>query len=268
MRHVAIGPVDLFLKEEGAGPVILFLHGFPLDHRMWDRQLAALADRYRVIAIDLRGFGRSGPISGPISIADFADDVAKLLDAVGIRERIFLCGLSMGGYVALQFAERHADRLSGLVLCDTRAAADSDEAKEGRRTLAAKVLLEGPGAVIEAMRPRLLAPATRRQQPDIAHEVEEMMRQTRPATMAAALEAMACRPDMREKLPQIVVPTLVLCGEQDAISPPEEMRALAAAIPNARFDLVSGAGHMSPMENPDHVNAQLRRFLEQESSAN
>lgn len=261
VTSLSVNGIRLHVFDEGRGSPLLFVHGFPLTHAMWRGQFP-LADRYRVIAPDLRGFGASDVVPGKTTMTQMADDCAALLDALNIVEPVVFCGLSMGGYVAWQFVKRHAARLRGLVLCDTRAAADSPEAAETRRKMAEHVLQHGTSAVAEAMPPKLFATATFRDRPGIVAEVRTMIERTSPAGLAAAQQGMAEREDVRPLLPTIRVPTLVVVGREDAISPVDEMCGIAEAIPGARFHVIEGAGHMAPMELPDEFNRVLSTFVD------
>ncbi|MCO6454031.1 MAG: alpha/beta fold hydrolase [Pirellulaceae bacterium] len=265
MLHVSrhqLREVALHVVTSGSGPALLLVHGFPLDHGMWRGQFEELADSYRLIAPDLRGFGRSQPGSEPAATMDrMADDLAELLDALRVTEPVTLCGLSMGGYVALAFWRRHGERLGRLILCDTRAAADTPETAAGRLATAAAILDRGTDELAESMLERLFAERTWRESPALVESIRQVMRRTPARSVAAALRGMAQRVDMTEALPRIHVPALVICGEYDAISPPEEMRGLAAALPRAEYVQIAGAGHMAPLEEPAAVNRAIRRFL-------
>jgi len=261
MRTLAVHGIRLAYVDEGSGPPVVLVHGFPLDHAMWDAQVEALKDRCRVIVPDLRGFGRSDVTEGTVTMEQFADDVAGLLDALGVGEPVVLAGLSMGGYVAFQFFRRHRGRLRALVLCDTRAGADTPQAAAVRRETAENVLREGPDSLAENMPDKLLAAATLRDRPELGESLRRVIANSDPRGIAAASLGMAERPDVTAMLPEIDCPTLVVVGREDAISPPDEMRRIAAAIPGARLVEVPDAGHMSPMENPAAVNAALREFL-------
>jgi 3-oxoadipate enol-lactonase len=261
MARLPIGDISLNVTERGSGMPLLLVHGFPLDHTMWSGQLDALAGQSRVIAPDLRGFGGSDVTPGTVTMAQFADDLAQLLDTMQVREPVVFCGLSMGGYVAWQFWARHRRRLARLVLCDTRAVADTTEGAAGRLKTAEKVLAEGSQVVAESMLPKLFAPARIEQQDSIIAATREVMLQTHPDGIAAALRGMAQREDYTPRLPQIDVPTLVLCGQHDGISPPQEMQQIAAMIPGATFAEIAGAGHMAPLEDPAAVNSQIKAFL-------
>lgn len=264
MRQVNISSGTLAVEDRGAGPAVVLIHGFPLNHTMWAAQLAALPANHRLIAPDLRGFGRSTITDGTVTMEQLADDLAAMLDALGIEQQVCLCGLSMGGYVAFQFLRKYRDRVRSLILCDTRSVADTPEAAAARRQMADNVLTEGVAGVAAAMLPKLLHPRTSDVRPQVAAAVREMILSTDPRGIAAAQRGMAERPDVTSLLPGIDVRTLVIVGQEDAISPPDEMRKIAAAIPRARFEIVPDAGHMAPMENPQYVNKLLDSFLHNE----
>lgn len=228
---------------------------------MWERQIDDLAADHRVIAPDLRGFGQSGVTAGTVSMQQMADDLAALLDGLGVAEPVALCGLSMGGYVAWQFALRHRQRLAKLIQCDTRAVADSPEAAGGRLKTAEKVLAEGAKVVADAMLGKLFAPITAEQQPHIVETTRQVMLRTSPEGIAAALRGMAERPDVSGQLAELDLPALIVCGEHDAIAAPAEMRGIAEKMPQAKFALIKDAGHMAPLEQPTAVNGAIRAFL-------
>lgn len=262
MKQVQLKDILMAVEVQGAaGPPLLLLHGFPLDHRMWRDQIDALSARSRVVAPDLRGFGRTELGSGAVTMERMADDLAGLLDELNITEPVVLAGFSMGGYVAFQFLRRHPDRVRALILCDTRALADSPEAAAGRRQTAAKVLEEGASVTAEAMLPKMFSPQTAAARPTLVDRTRRMMLACPPAGIAAALDAMAARADVRALLPTIQVPTLVLVGELDAISSPAEMREIAEAIDGAAYQVVSGAAHLTPMEKPAEVSAAIATFI-------
>ncbi len=260
--RVALDRLSLQVADRGAGPLLLLVHGFPLDHTMWRRQMEGLASTCRLIAPDLAGFGASDARTQPVlGMQHLADDLAELLDAMRIRQPITLCGLSMGGYIAFEFWKRHGERLERLILCDTRAAADSAEAAAGRRTLAAQILRKGTTDLAANMPTRLFAKETFTNQTCVVEQTRGVMLATPPATVAAALLGMADREDMSDLLPSIEIPTLVLCGEHDRITPAEEMRTMAAAMPHAHFVEIPVAGHMAPLESGDLVIEAIRDFL-------
>lgn len=263
LRQVALpaGPLRVF--EAGDGDPLLFVHAFPLDHRVWSNQLEYFSRSFRVIAPDLRGFGQSpAPAREAIhTMEQFADDCAAVLEALDCPRPVTLCGLSLGGYIAWQFARKHMGRLRSLVLCDARAAADTPDAAETRLKMARHVLEAGNEAVVRAMLPKVLSPRTVAERPDVVNQVETMMRDGSPSGIAAAQRGMAARPDARELLPRIAVPALVVVGSDDAVSPPAEMREIARQLPAARFEEIEDAGHLSPLENPSEVNAAIEQFL-------
>jgi len=261
MPVAQVGDLRLNYALRGSGPPLLLVHGFPLDHSMWRGQLEALSATHRVIAPDLRGFGASSVTAGTVTMAQFADDLAGLLDELSIAQPVVFCGLSMGGYVAWQFALRHRAKLAKLILCDTRAIADTPEAAAGRSKTAEKVLAEGATVVAEAMLPKLFAPPTAERNPAIIAATKEVMLKTSPSGIAAALRGMAERPDVSGRLADFDVPALVLCGQHDAISPPAEMRGFASQMPNARYVEIADAGHMAPLEQPAAVHVALTEFL-------
>ena len=244
----------------GDGPALLLLHAFPLGLFMWDAQVEALAATHRVVRFDARGFGGSAAADGPLTMERIADDGAALLDHLGIDKAV-VGGCSMGGYAAFAFVRRHPQRLAGLVLQDTKAGADAAEAKANRATLAAKVLAEGASAAVEAFLPKLVGETTHRERPGVVAALRERILATSPQAIANALQGLAARADSRETLPTIAVPTLVLVGTEDVLTPPPEAVTMAAAIPRARLDVIPGAGHLANLESPDAVNAALRAFL-------
>lgn len=260
LRTVEVNGVRFRVADEGIGPPILFVHGFPLDHTMWRAQIDEFKKTHRVIAPDLRGFGGTDGALYSVSMEQFADDLAALLDALAVEGPVIFCGLSMGGYIAWQFVQRHPARVAKLILCGTRAAADSPEAAANRLKMADIVLKEGPEPVAWAMMPKLFAQCSSEHCPAIIASVRQMVMNSNPVAIAAAHRGMAVRPDVTSLLPTIRIPTLVICGEHDVISPPEEMKSIADAMPNARFALIPNAGHMAPMEQPELVNAAIRCF--------
>lgn len=260
-RIVRAGQVALQVTERGRGMPVLLVHGFLLDHTMWDAQIAHLSDRYHVIAPDLRGSGGSQVSSGTVTIEQMADDLDALLGALEISEPIVFCGLSMGGYVAFQFWRKYRLRLRGLVLSDTRAVADTSEAAALRLKMAEEVLRDGTLGAAEAMLPKIFAPSTFQNRPAAVDFFRQKILAATPEGVAAALHGLAERPDVSDYLPRLALPTLILVGEHDAISTVDEMRGMAQAIPGSEFVVIPDAGHLTPVENPAAFNAALKRFL-------
>ena len=244
----------------GEGPAFLLLHAFPLGLSYGTRRSRARGDAPRRALRRARVRG-SAPGDGALTMERIADDGAGLLDHLGI-EKAVVGGCSMGGYAAFAFVRRHPQRLAGLVLQDTRAGADTAEAKANRATLAAKVLAEGASAAVEAFLPKLVGETTRRERPALVASLRARILATSPRGIANALYGLAARADSRETLPTIAVPTLVLVGSEDVLTPASEAATMAAAIPRARLDVIPGAGHLADLEDPGAVNAALRAFLE------
>ncbi|HZD37603.1 MAG TPA: alpha/beta fold hydrolase, partial [Actinomycetes bacterium] len=244
----------------GDGTPVVLLHAFPLDSRMWLPQVEALGG-YQVIVPDLRGFGSAREQAAEVTPMDLlADDLAKLLDEREL-ERAVLCGLSMGGYVALAFARRHPERLGGLALCNTRPGADSENAKATRLSMAERLLAEGVDFLPEAMVPRLLGETALKERPDLAGEVTATILDQDPRGIAAAQRGMAERSDSTGVLGGIGVPTLVVTGLEDRLISPDEGVRMAAEIRDARLIQVPDAGHLVNLERPDPVNEALLDFL-------
>ncbi|MCU0509302.1 MAG: alpha/beta fold hydrolase [Anaerolineae bacterium] len=252
-----VNGVRLAVREAGAAekPALLLIHGFPLDSAMWDAQLSGLAQHCRVVAPDLRGHGASDAPPGPYSIDQHADDLAALLDALGIQ-RAVVGGLSMGGYVALSVWRRHPARVSALALIDTRANADTPEAKAAREATIGRIRERGVAVLAEEMLPRLLAPENQGKT-EIERAVREMILRQPVEGMAGALEAMRDRADATDLLTGVTVPAAVIVGEADVITPVSVAEDLARRLPDARLVVVPRAGHMAPVEAPQEVNAAL-----------
>jgi 3-oxoadipate enol-lactonase len=263
MHLVTLPDTRLAVHSRGSGLPLLLLHGFPLDHTMWAGQ-EPLADSLRLIVPDQRGFGQSGD-DRPQSIAQLADDAVALLDALHVTEPAVVCGLSMGGYVAQHVAVRHPDRVRALVLVDTKLEADTPEARAGRRDLAAKVERLGQEIVAEAMIPNLLARSEAARQSPRRGEIEATLRRTILATpvptIVAALDALGRRPDMVESMRSVSVPTLLVVGAEDTITPPECLERAERVVPNARLLIVPRCGHMTPLEEPATFNSAVLEFL-------
>ncbi|MEA2736406.1 MAG: hypothetical protein QOE14_2857 [Humisphaera sp.] len=244
----------------GAGVPIVLLHGFPLDSRVWRAQRDALSDKQRVITPDLRGFGRSSSADA-FTMESIADDIHALLKEIGALPAI-LGGLSMGGYAALAYAKKYPADLKGLLLIDTRAEADTAQGREGRQKMIDAVRAKGSSAAAEAMMPKMLAPDTPAKSPDVARELRTIMESQPPLTIENALIALRDRPDYCKDLASIPVPTLILVGESDAITPPAMAETLNKNIPKSKLVIVKNAGHMSPMEQPGQVNDAIRNFVQ------
>ena len=248
---------------EGEGPPIVLLHGYTLDRSFWDPQVRALRRRYRVIVPDLRGFGAArDQVTEPdgTTMDLLADDLARLLDARGL-DQVVLGGLSLGSYLAYAFLRRHPGRLGGLILFSTTAAADTDETRAARMELAKRVEGDGIGVLPEAMLPRLLGPTSLEQRPELVERVRALIVEQDPAGVVTAEHCLAARPDSFGDLGAVAVPTLVISGAEDMVTGPDQGRAVASAIRDARFVLVEGAGHLVNLEQPEQVNEALLNFI-------
>jgi pimeloyl-ACP methyl ester carboxylesterase len=241
--------------DAGTGIPLVLIHGFPHNRTLWAPQLATLRRQYRCIAPDLRGFGES-PARPPYSMDQYADDIAHLLDTLGI-ERAVIGGLSMGGYITFAFWRRHRERVLGLVLADTRAGADSDEGRQKRRDMIDLARTRGPSAVADAMIEGMLGKTTRRERPELVRSVNAMLASAPVEGVVGALEAMMDRPDSTPTLATIDVPTLIIVGEEDVLTPPAESRAMHAAIPGSQLAIIPAAGHVSNLEQPEEFNDRI-----------
>jgi pimeloyl-ACP methyl ester carboxylesterase len=240
----------------GQGRPLVLVHAFPLDARMWQETARALAEKCQVIAPDMRGFGESDLGDGRHSIADMADDVAALMDHLGIGKAV-VGGLSMGGYVSLAFAARHRDRVEALILADTRAAADSDIARAGRAEALAVVETQGVEVYVERQLGALLSSSASQ---ELRNHVRHLCKQTSEG-VCAGIRALRDRPDRRGELANIRCPTLVIVGKEDKISGPGEMAEIARSISGARLTEIAGAGHLSNLEKPSDFVAAVANFI-------
>ncbi len=257
LRRVPVHGVELALEDRGSGPALLFVHGYPLDGTLWRHQAGAFPG-WRTLVLDLRGMGRSDAPDVGYSMATYADDLAALLDAVGVDD-VVLVGLSMGGYITFEFLRRHRPRVRALVLSDTRAQADGAEARRAREAAMVEAREGGAPLIAEKMLPRLLTAGA----PEALREdVRAMMAAAPVSGIIGALAAMRDRPDSTDILPGLTgLPTLIVVGAEDVITPPGDSEAMAKAIPGARLAVVPGAGHLAPLEQPEEFNRQVATFL-------
>jgi 3-oxoadipate enol-lactonase len=253
-------------SQSGQGSPVVFLHAFPLCDKMWESQLAALEGEYLAIAPNARGFANTTPFvmaSAEVSpsIPQLAHDLNAFLDALQITEPIVLCGLSMGGYTALNFAHEYPERLRALVLCDARAEADSEEARAKRNDNIQFAQEKGTWAITERLLPALVSEQTRNNNPALMEQLLEWGSSQHVSTITEALEALRDRPDTTPWLPEISVPTLIILGEHDGLVPPEAITNLKNGIPHARLEIIPEAGHLSNLEQPAAFNRILLDFL-------
>ena len=252
--------LNYFVKGADDGQPVVFIHGFPFSHRMWEPQLEALPHRYRAVAYDVRGHGDSEVGHGQYTVELFVDDLIGLLDHLAV-DRAVVCGLSMGGYIALRAVERHPERFRGLVLCDTRSEADTDEAKVKRAGTIAAVRSRGVPAFAKEFVKLVLAPRTIKANPAVVQMTREMITATDPVGVCGTLLALAARTDTTPALPAMNLPALILVGEHDTLTPPTDAQAMARALPEAALHVIPDAAHMSNLENPAAFNERLLAFL-------
>ncbi len=252
----------LAFDDVGPGPVVVLIHGFPFDRKMWDAQTAEIGSVYRVIAPDLRGHGETAVPDGVYTIDLMADDVIDTLDALNLTDPVVIGGISMGGYIAMSIALRYPTRVRGLILMNTRAGADTFSTATVREELARAVEQSGkPDAVVDSMMPKLFSPASLARHPEVIERIKSQMSRCNPQALANTLRGMAIRPDRTGDLGRIAVPTLVLAGADDALIPIEESERLAAGIARSRLVVIPAGGHLAPVENKTAANAAILEFL-------
>ncbi|MDQ3073531.1 MAG: alpha/beta hydrolase [Bacteroidota bacterium] len=243
------------------GLPIIFIHGFPFDHSMWEPQLNALPDKYYYIAYDIRGFGKSEGRDGINTIEQFADDLETLMKNLSM-EKAVICGLSMGGYIALRFAEKYPQRLKGLVLADTRSEQDTDEARLKRAGQVKEISKSGLDDFVDGMLKAVFADKNFVQNISGIPQLKRVMLSHDPKSVKGALLAMAARTDTTPSLPDIKIPVLIIVGEEDKITPPESAQKMHGMIAGSELTIIPGAGHLSNMENPQAFNNALLTFLD------
>jgi pimeloyl-ACP methyl ester carboxylesterase len=244
--------------DDPVSNVLVWLHAFPLTGEMWSAQMDLAG--WRVIAPDLAGLGGSSDHDGAPDMADFARDTIALLDYLGVR-RVVLGGLSMGGYAAFAFQHLAAERLRGLILADTRSAADSPAGRVARETMLGIIETKGPRGVADEMMPKLVGRTTHASRPDVLANVRRLIESNSANGIGRAVRRLRDRPDRTPELAAIAVPTLVIVGEEDALTPVDDSRALAAAISDATLTVLAGAGHLSNLETPEAFTGAVRSWL-------
>jgi len=252
----------LFYLDQGkaGGRVVIFLHAFPLDHTAWQAQMAALAPEFRTVAFDVRGLGQSELGSGQYTMETYVEDLVQLMDLLEIPQAV-LCGLSLGGYIALRCFEKYPERVSALVLSNTRSEADNNQGKLNRAESIFLLQSQGVEAFTRGFVPKFTGKTTQEQHPEVTQKITRMILSQEAAGIVSAQLAMISRTDTGHVLPNIQVPTLVIGVEEDPLIPAEQSKALAEKIPGAEFALIPQAGHMSNLENPEKFNEALLKFL-------
>ncbi len=254
-------PVNMVDQGPRTGPAVVFIHGFPFSHAMWEPQLAVVSRRYRTIAYDIRGHGESFVGDGQYTIEGHVDDLLALLDHLEL-EKVVIVGLSMGGYITLRALEREPGRFRAAVLCDTRSEADTNEAKLRRFATIAAVKSYGSAPFAETFVKAVFAPASLESVPEHVGRIRSIIARTSALSIAGTLLALASRTDTTPSLGRIAVPTLILVGEDDITTPPDASRAMHAQIPGSVLHVIPKAAHMSNLENAEAFNTHLLSFLE------
>ena len=239
---------------------VVLIHAFPLNATLWSGQRQAVPPRWQLFTPDLPGFG-SATVAPASSVDAMAAAVLSSMDDAGI-ERAVIGGMSMGGYVTFALLRRAPERVAGLILIDTRATADTEEQRQNRSRMIAMVEEHGSSAVADDMLPKLLGATTQRERPELSARVRAMIESNRPDTIAAAVQAMKDRPDATSLLAEVRVPALILCGEEDRLTPPADSEALHQGMRGSRLVLIPRAGHLASLERPDAFNAAFTTFLE------
>ena len=261
MTTTRIDDIQLAYDDVGVGPAVVLIHGYPFNRSMWNEQTEALTSRFRVVTPDLRGLGESDTSEGPATMDRMAQDVAALMDQLRIDQAV-IGGLSMGGYVALAFVKQFPARVKALVLADTRAQADTEEGKQTRSQQADKALAEGMAGIADAMLPKLLTPETVSKRPEVVKRVRDMMLKTKPQGAASALLGMAEREDHSDFISTIRVPTMILVGREDAITPVADSEKMKSQIATSHLVVIDNAGHVSNLEQTERFNFALLKFLD------
>ncbi len=244
----------------GSGPPILFLHGFPLDSRMWEPLMARLQNKFRCIAPDLRGFGEASEENRSYQLDDVAQDLYHLIQAKGIQQKVTLCALSMGGYVAMRFVHQYPELVSRVILSNSRGNGDDAAGRKTRLDTAVRAIAGDPYDAVSPMYEKLLSERTRKGEPEICNLVQDMLRRARASSISWAQLAMAARPDSLVEMKEWSVPTLCVVGEQDPITPPEAARAMFEAVPQGALRIDPNSAHMTPLESPDWFAEQIANW--------
>ncbi len=259
--RIRSGDAEIWYEQLGSGPDVVLLHPFPANHEVWMGVAEALAPRYRLLLPDLRGHGQSQPGDGPATMEKHAGDVLRLCQDAGVRRAVF-AGVSIGGYILFEFWRRYRERVSALIFCDTRAQADSAEGRAARILAADNVTKGGVDLFIETMIPKLLGKSTQANRPDVVTAARRMMSTSTPAGISAVQRGMAERPDSAATLATIDVPSLVVVGEEDTLTPVGDAEFLRSGIRGSRLKVIARAGHYSPLENAEDCTAVMREFLD------
>jgi 3-oxoadipate enol-lactonase len=262
MERVRSEDAEIVYEARGSGPAVVLLHPFPSDHEFWYPVVGALESRYRLILPDLRGHGDSEAGNGPALMEKHARDVEKVMDAAGVGKAVFV-GCSIGGYILFECWRRFRERMTALVLCDTRPQPDTAEARANRLKSAATVLEQGTEPFLEGMIPKLMGATTVRTRPDLVEGARAMMRKMSAEDINVVLRGMAERPDSVADLKTITVPTLIVIGEEDGLSTVADGDLMRQKIAGSRLKVIPKAGHYAPWEQAEAVGGILRQFVDE-----
>ena len=259
MKEIING-ISVFIKGSSKNKAIIFLHGFPYDHTMWQEQTERFSEKYFCITYDIRGLGESPAGDGQFTMESFIDDLEAVIDELKLEKPV-LCGLSMGGYIALRAIEKMENKFSALILCDTRSEADNNEGKLKRAAAVKRINTEGLAPFAGDFITNCFGDSFKQDNKEILEKIIARSSMFDPAGVKGCLLAMLGRNDTTDYLGKIKIPALVLCGENDSLTPPLIMKSMAEKIKNADFVIIKNSGHMSPIENPEQVNEAMEKFI-------
>lgn len=259
MKEIING-LSVFLEGNNKNQSIIFIHGFPYDHTMWKAQIDELSKNYLCVAYDIRGLGESPAGDGQFTMESFVDDLEIVVDELNLDKPV-ICGLSMGGYITLRALERMQDKFSAAILCDTRSEADNNEGKLKRAAAIKRINTEGLAPFASDFIKNCFADEFKTNKQTELNQIIEKSSGFNPIGVKGCLLAMLSRTDTTQSLSNIKIPTLLICGERDSLTPPSVMKEMFHKIPNAEFVEIKNAGHMTPIENPDEVNNAIKSFL-------
>jgi 3-oxoadipate enol-lactonase len=252
--------LSIFIEGDERKPPLVFVHGFPFDHHLWDNQINRLSTNYFCISYDIRGLGDSDPGEGQYTIEAFVDDLDTIINETKLHKPV-LCGFSMGGYISLRAVERSENTFSGLILCDTKAAADTNEGKINRALGIKRINKEGVSKYVSDFITNCFCEYSLQNKKELVQKSIKDSEYFFPLGIKGCLLAMAGRTDTSGYLPKLEIPTLVLCGEEDNLTTPDVMMGMSDKIHNSQFYIIPKAGHLGPIENPDVVNKHIENFL-------
>ncbi|MBK8943876.1 MAG: alpha/beta hydrolase [Ignavibacteriae bacterium] len=259
--ETTINNLRVYLSGNEKNKSIIFIHGFPYDHTMWDEQVNFLKDKYFCVRYDIRGLGKSPAGDGQYTMDSFVEDLFSIIDELKLEKPI-ICGLSMGGYITFRALEIDQIKFSAAILLDTRTESDNNEGKIKRQNGIAKINKEGVISYVNNFVPTCFWDETIKNNSELYNTVLNQSRTSNAIGVKGCLFAMLSRTDTTDSLKKINIPTLILCGEFDKLTPPNVMQKIADEIPNSKFVMTKNSGHMTPIEKPDDVNLNINDFLD------